>query len=156
MTSSVTKRIMKDLRGLRKIPDIDLIWTEEVPDVIQCTLKGPVDTVYSDGVWRISLIFPEQYPFKSPSIGFKDKIYHPNIDYKSGSVCLNVLNENWSPIYTAEHILTTFLPQLLTYPNPDDPLNLDAADLFIKNKDLFDSKVKNLIKNQNRDRLKKK
>jgi len=156
MTSSVTKRIMKDLRCLRKIPDIDLIWSEEVPDVIQCTLKGPADTIYSNGVWRISLVFPEQYPFKSPSIGFKDKIYHPNIDYKSGSVCLNVLNENWSPIYTAEHILRTFLPQLLTYPNPDDPLNLDAADLFIKDKDLFNIKVQNLIKNQNRDRLKKK
>ena len=130
MSNSVTKRIMKDLKCLRKIPDIDLVWNEEYPDIIECTLKGPEDTIYKNGKWRISLVFPEQYPFKSPSIGFKDKIYHPNIDYKSGSVCLNVLNENWSPIYTAEHIITTFLPQLLTYPNPDDPLNIEAADFF--------------------------
>jgi ubiquitin-conjugating enzyme E2 H len=155
MSSSVIKRIMRDIRGLKNLPNIDLFWNDEQPYIIQCKLKGPGDTPYSNGVWRISLIFPEQYPFKSPSIGFKDSIYHPNIDYKSGSVCLNVLNENWSPIYTAEHIITTFLPQLLTYPNPDDPLNLEAAELYVADLERYNIKVENLINTQNNLRGKK-
>jgi len=65
-------------------------------------------------------------------------------ELRSGSVCLDVINQTWSPMYDMINIFEVFLPQLLRYPNPTDPLNGEAAALLMREPKSYETKVKGM------------
>ncbi|KAJ6341776.1 hypothetical protein OIU78_009849 [Salix suchowensis] len=62
----------------------------------------------------------------------------------SGSVCLDVINQTWSPMFDLVNVFEVFLPQLLLYPNASDPLNGDAAALMMRDHTAYDQRVKEI------------
>lgn len=123
----------------------------ESMDAMVVKFKGPHGSIYAGGLWRVRVELPEGYPYRSPSIGFMDRIYHPNIDEASGSVCLDVINQTWSPMFDLTNIFDSFLPQLLQYPNPSDPMNSEAAALSMENVPEFNKRVKAYVQKYAKD-----
>ena len=72
----------------------------------------------------------------------KEEESDADMDYRSGSVCLDVINQTWSPMFDMINIFEVFLPQLLRYPNPTDPLNGEAAALLMREPRSYDARVK--------------
>lgn len=139
------KRIVRDIKELVDggFPVVNENGEEEYTLTnFMTTVTGPADSPYANCVWNIRFTIPESFPFASPSVGFAQRIYHPNIDEESGSICLDALNKAWSPTFTIKHIVETVIPYLLAYPNPDDPLNREAALLMKTNLHTFQERAK--------------
>jgi ubiquitin-protein ligase len=58
-------------------------------------------------------------------------IFHPNID-KDGRVCIQLLNE-WSGMQSLVNVVEG-LKRMVENPNPDSPLNTEAAKYFSEKK----------------------
>ncbi|KAF8397091.1 hypothetical protein HHK36_015998 [Tetracentron sinense] len=94
----------------------------------QATIMGPPDSPYAGGVFLVTIHFPPDYPFKPSKVAFRTKVFHPNIN-SNGSICLDILKEQWSPALTISKVLLSIC-SLLTDPNPDDPLVPEIAHMY--------------------------
>lgn len=142
--SSPRRRIETDVMKML-MSDYEVTLVNDNMQEFYVRFKGPAETPFENGVWKVHVELPDQYPYKSPSIGFVNRIFHPNIDELSGSVCLDVINQTWSPMFDMINIFEVFLPQLLRYPNPADPLNGEAAALLMREPKSYDNKVKEYV-----------
>lgn len=143
--ASPNKRREVDIMKLM-MNDYEVTMADDSVSEFFVKFKGPKDSAYEGGAWKVHVELPPGYPYKSPSIGFGNKIFHPNVDWASGSVCLDVINQTWTPMYDMLNIFESFLPQLLLYPNPTDPLNGEAAALLLREPEKYKERVRDLTK----------
>ncbi|KAI1249811.1 hypothetical protein MGN70_009425 [Eutypa lata] len=124
------KRINKELTDLGRDPPSSCSAGPVGEDLFhwQATIMGPGDSPYSGGVFFLAIHFPTDYPFKPPKVNFTTRIYHPNIN-SNGSICLDILRDQWSPALTISKVLLSIC-SMLTDPNPDDPLVPEIAHVY--------------------------
>ncbi|KAK8977984.1 hypothetical protein V6N11_062788 [Hibiscus sabdariffa] len=125
-----SKRILKELKDLQRDPPTSCSAGPVAEDMFhwQATIMGPPDSPYAGGVFLVTIHFPPDYPFKPPKVAFRTKVFHPNIN-SNGSICLDILKEQWSPALTISKVLLSIC-SLLTDPNPDDPLVPEIAHMY--------------------------
>jgi len=110
-------------------------------------IVGPSGTPYEGGIFNLKIIFPSNFPTKPPRVQFITSIYHPNIS-TNGSICLDLLQDRWSAALKISDILLS-ISSLLNDPNPKDPLNTDAAHMYINNKVEFLKTARNMTISSN-------
>ncbi|NXO04319.1 UBE2B enzyme, partial [Rhinopomastus cyanomelas] len=111
------------------------------------TFIYPLDVIVFLSVWtgtfKLVIEFSEEYPNKPPTVRFLSKMFHPNV-YADGSICLDILQNRWSPTYDVSSILTS-IQSLLDEPNPNSPANSQAAQLYQENKREYEKRVSAIV-----------
>ena len=76
-------------------------------DLSQLTvlITGPTGTPYSQGLWKLSLKIPDSYPKAPPKATFRTRIWHPNVEEKTGHVCVDTLKKDWHSSLTLRDVL---------------------------------------------------
>ncbi|KAJ5180613.1 Ubiquitin-conjugating enzyme E2 [Penicillium capsulatum] len=112
-------------------------------DLSQLTvlLTGPPGTPYAQGLWRLHLKMPEDYPHSPPKATFRTRIWHPNMEELTGAVCVDTLKRDWDSKLTLRDVLIT-ISCLLIHPNPDSALNSSAGNLLREDYEAFAHQAK--------------
>lgn len=144
--SPAQMRADKDFREL-SLPSHVFMERPNQADVMNYRILLKIDEgVYRGGKFSFDLKIPNTYPFDPPKLKCITKTFHPNID-QDGNVCLNILREDWKPVLTINSIIYGLL-HLFYEPNPEDPLNKEAAQLLKQDRRQFESAVRRYMKQQ--------
>eukprot|EP01130_Rhizamoeba_saxonica_P006095 TRINITY_DN2420_c0_g1_i2.p1 TRINITY_DN2420_c0_g1~~TRINITY_DN2420_c0_g1_i2.p1 ORF type:complete len:164 (-),score=17.64 TRINITY_DN2420_c0_g1_i2:37-528(-) len=131
-TGKAMTRLIKELKSIHMEHDTEVIlqvvddanlfdWTAHI--------RGPPDTPYQGAYFQLAVHVPVSYPLEPPQVLFSTKVFHPNIHFKSGEICLDILKDSWTPSYTLSSVCRSII-NLLEHPNPESPLNCDCGNLL--------------------------
>ncbi|XP_004315601.2 ubiquitin/ISG15-conjugating enzyme E2 L6 [Delphinus delphis] len=141
MTAS--KRVAKELEDLQKeLPRyLRNLFSDDANVLVWHALLLPEKPPYNLKAFNLRISFPEEYPFKPPTVTFTTRIYHPNVD-SNGRVCLPLISkENWKPFTKTCQVLEA-LNVLVNKPDLGQPLRLELADQLTQDPELFNRRAK--------------
>ncbi|KAH8924267.1 ubiquitin-conjugating enzyme [Atractiella rhizophila] len=145
MSTASRRRLIRDFKRLTADPPGGISGAPCADNIMlwNAVIFGPAETPFEDGTFRLLLTFDESYPNKPPSVRFVSKMFHPNV-YGDGNLCLDILQNRWSPTYDVSAILTS-IQSLLHDPNPNSPANVEAAQLYRENRREYERRVREVV-----------
>ena len=86
-TTRIEKEMSEDLAPEREC-GVWLSMPAATGAPLRATILGPEGSPYEGGKFDVEITMTPSYPFVSPKCRFLTRIWHPNVDHKTGEVCL--------------------------------------------------------------------
>ena len=104
MNLTFSKRLISELKSQQKDPQIPYLKPDSDKDLTRWTaiIEGPQDSLYANKFFKLKLNVPMNYPIEPPEIKFVTQVCHPNIHFKTGEICLDLLKNAWSPAWNLQ------------------------------------------------------
>uniref|UniRef100_T1JNG3 UBC core domain-containing protein n=1 Tax=Strigamia maritima TaxID=126957 RepID=T1JNG3_STRMM len=108
----------------------------------ECAIPGKKGTTWDGGLYKLRMVFKDDYPSSPPKCKFEPPLFHPNV-YPSGTVCLSLLDDDkdWRPAITIKQILLG-VQDLLNDPNIKDPAQAEAYTIYCQNRLEYEKRVR--------------
>ena len=132
------RRIQREIQNLHANPIANISVGYDSNDPMKCYgyIIGAVDTPFEGGIFRVEITFPDDYPFKPPSVKMLTKIYHPNIS-TGGDVCITITKKDyWNPALTIGKVLVSIC-SMLTDPDPTDTFHSAMGNEYMNNREQY-------------------
>ncbi|XP_043431110.1 LOW QUALITY PROTEIN: ubiquitin-conjugating enzyme E2 U [Prionailurus bengalensis] len=102
------------------------------------SIQGLQNTVWQGLFFQLTINFTSEYNLVPPVVKFLTIPFHPNVDQNTGRACIDFLDDpaKWNTSYTLSSILFT-LQVMLSNPVLENPVNLEAAQMLIKDESLY-------------------
>lgn len=114
---------------------------------VYCYIRGPKDSPFENGIFKISIRISENYPYDSPTIKFITPIYHPNLSSETHFSLFS--NLDWSPSLTIRSLIITIysllvepLTSLICDDSTIDNIKKPIIDIFLKDSNSWKIRAK--------------
>lgn len=161
-STTVAKRMFHELKTIRKarVPFISATPVADDLGKILASIEGPPETPYEGGIFWILISASKKSPPGDPIIKFHTKVYHPNIDHRTGRLCADY-EQKWTPAKVPASLRGHFAEStalwsertspdmwsllalliaicgLLASPNVNDPLIPEIAQKYVEDPESY-------------------
>ncbi|CAH1732580.1 ubiquitin-conjugating enzyme E2 J2-like [Aphis gossypii] len=145
-TSTATRRLKQDYLRLKNDPVPHLIAEPNPSNILEWyyVVSGPDDSPYAGGHYLGRLVFPEEFPFKPPSI----YMITTNGRFKTNTrLCLSISDyhpDTWNPAWSVSTVLTGLLSFMLE--NQRTFGSLDMTDY--ERRQLADQSLESIVRDE--------
>ncbi|CAB1337886.1 unnamed protein product [Coregonus sp. 'balchen'] len=88
----------------------------------ECAIPGKKGTPWEGGLFKLRMLFKDDYPSSPPKCKFEPPLFHPNV-YPSGTILLGI-------------------QELLNEPNIQDPAQAEAYTIYCQNRVEYEKRVR--------------
>lgn len=147
MSALSAPRLKRELLEQRKLAANPELAAKQQPGIIldapdpdniykwTAVIDGVSKTPFEGGRFKVIIKVPSDYPMAAPTAAFETKIFHPNVKWTTGEICLDILKDRWSPAWTMVALCSAIQNLMSDASGADSPLNCDAGNL-VRAKDM--------------------
>ena len=106
-------------------------------------ILGEKGTPHEGGIYYLSIIFPDEYPFRPPRISILNKVFNPQISQEGKKIHLDTLGNYYTPMLSIRELVEKI--KVILHEPQESHHESEAKDIYEGDKEKYNSIVKDYV-----------